>query len=206
MNRSLGIPAGCCLFAFAALWVALQASDGQEPDACQAALARAGRHADLGTSPALPASPVSPTTGAYANGPALLSIEQAEQLLTGLAGEYLRPWREWASSPRRLFSRVAPRPIPAIDALVEMSPGAISEGDRFVLATIAIRIGPPSDDALPQRIPSQAARTETMESQLVPCFVDRTTQQVRLFADGQWLTSTEWLKTAPLPQGWRGAR
>jgi hypothetical protein len=30
--------------------------------------------------------------------------------------------------------------------------------------------------------------------------VDRTTRQVRLFADGEWITAEQWLKKAPLPE------
>jgi hypothetical protein len=60
-----------------------------------------------------------------------------------------------------------------------MPPGAAGQSDSFLVATIDVRIG------------SQSEQT--------PCVVDRITKQVRLFADGQWLTAEEWLKKAPLP-------
>jgi hypothetical protein len=109
-----------------------------------------------------------------------LSVEEAEQVLTALAGEYMRPWREWEASPHRMYSRVAPRPIPTIYASVEMSPGATGPRDSFLVGTIAVGTEAPLQPA--------------------PCVVDRLTAQVRVFADGQWLDEEEWLRKAPTPK------
>jgi hypothetical protein len=110
----------------------------------------------------------------------LLSPDEAHERLTALTGEYLRPWKQWESSPRRLYSRIAPRPIPSLSAEVEMTASAPEPQESFVLAVIKVT-------------------RQGDEPQQVPCIVDRTTRQVRLFTDGRWLTSEEWLKQAPTP-------
>jgi hypothetical protein len=179
MNRSLTIPAGCCLFAFAALLAALQGTVGRETAAESAPLATPIRRGDREkTMPPTVAN--SASKASQANGDLLLSNEEAEQVLTKLAGEYLRPWRQWETSPRHLYSRVAPRPIPTISAKIEMSTGVMSQSDGFLVATIVVSTG---------------ARSEP-----IPCVVDRVTKQVRLFSEGQWITEDAWLKKAPLPR------
>jgi hypothetical protein len=163
MNRSLLVPAGCCLFAFAALLAALHGVTGQQAAAELIPPDASGRRAGASN----------------ANGDLLLSIEEAEQVLTTLVGEYLRPWRQWEASPHRLYSRAAPRPIPTILAKVEVSPSEACRSDKFLVAKIDVSI-----DGL---------------SQPTACVVDRLTKEVLLFADGQWLTKEEWLSKAQMP-------
>ena len=172
MNRLLIIPAGCCLLTFAALLTALHGAGGRET---AAEPTRSGRR---GTIPSARAP--SASEAANANRDVLLSSQEAEQVLTKLAGEYLRPWRQWETSPRHLYSRAAPGPIPTISATVKMSPDATGPSDSFLVATISVTTG--------------------KQSQAVPCVVDRVTKQVRFFADGQWLTADEWVKKGPLPR------
>lgn len=104
---------------------------------------------------------------------------EAEQALRSLGEQYLRPWREWEQSPRHLFSRAASRPIPSVSAEVELASRGIDATEDYVLASIVIRKG--------------------LTMQAFPCVLQRSTQQVRLFADDRWLTDAEWLKSAPLP-------
>jgi hypothetical protein len=163
MNRSLWIPAICYLFVFAALTATLHGV--AERDAAGEFVPREAAERRVATS-----SP---------NGEVLLSPEDAEKLLTALVGEYVRPWRKWEASPHRLYSRVAPRPIPTIVAKVEMSPCTACSSDKFLVAKIDVSFGG--------------------ESKATPCVVDRTTSKVLLFADGQWLAQEEWLKNSPLP-------
>jgi len=163
MNRSLVIPAVCCLGAFAALMATLHGVNGREAAAEFIPLDASVRRADA----------------SKANSELLLSTEEAEQALTSLVGEYLRPWRQWETSPHRLYSRVAPRPIPTILAKVEMSPSPNCKSDNFLVAKIDVSTGG--------------------KSQLTPCVIDRTTKEVLLFAEGQWLAEDEWLTKAPLP-------
>ena len=168
MNRSLVIPAVGCLFAFAALLAILHGAAGREA---------AAEPVSLDHSPRSLAASKARLANDSRN--ELLSTTEAEQRLATLAGEYLRPWRQWETSPRHLYSRVAPRPIPSISAEVAMSPGETGESGSFLLATIAVRTG--------------------AQSQPIPCVVDRATKQVRLFSAGQWLSEAEWLKQAPSP-------
>ena len=121
MNRSLAIPAGCCFFAFAVLLAALHGAVGREAPAETSQSGLASHHGDRGTIP--PARTCSALVS-NANDNRRLSIDEAEQLLTTLSSQYVRPWRQWAESPRRLYSRAAARPIPTISASIQMSPGA----------------------------------------------------------------------------------
>jgi hypothetical protein len=162
MNRSLVIPAVCSLFAFAGLLAALHRASGWESAARLSA----------------PSAPIK-SAGITPVNADLISIAEAEQLLASLAGEYIRPWQQWASSPRRLYSRVAPSPVPTILTKVEVSTAATSASDGFLVATIAISKGP--------------------DIESIPCVVNRGTRQVRLFAEGQWLTEAAWLEKSPLP-------
>jgi hypothetical protein len=179
MNRSLLVPAVCCAFGFVALLAILHQAAGRE--AATADARQTVRVARVTRDPELVASsytrPAVPDLNRLQNSP-LLSPQDAEAALTTLSGEYLRPWRKWETSPHRIYSRAMPRPIPSIAAEVALSPRT-TEADSFLLATITIRTG--------------------KQSQAVPCVVDRISKQVRLFADGQWLSEDEWLKTAPLP-------
>jgi hypothetical protein len=156
MTRSIWIPAIGCLAAFAALWATLQGATRRSTvDVLRSASA-----------------PSEATRGS-------LSIDEAEQVLSALSSEYLRPWRALETSPHRLYSRAAPRPIPPSYANVELA-AASAQSEAFLVATLSIsKAGGPA--------------------QQVPCVVDRSTRQVRLFAAGQWQDESEWLANAPLP-------
>lgn len=171
MNRLLFIPAGCCLVAFAALWTGLSGAAGKESRGGLSAAARDNVVATAATKPSQPA--VLPANSKP------LALEEAEQSLTALTGEYLRPWRQRETSPRYLYSRVAPRPIPSISAEVELAAGANTQSEGMAVATIVIKTG--------------------SQSETIPCVVDRVTRHVRVFAGGKWLTEAEWLSRAPLP-------
>jgi hypothetical protein len=162
MNRLLTIPAGFCLVAFAALLAGLHGATGRETAAGRVPLVATSR-------------PVATAT----SGRSLQSPASAERALTALAGEYIRPWRERAASPYRLYSRAAPRPIPSISADVQLVEHNGRSSDAFLLASIVINTG---DSSHP-----------------VPCVVDRATNQVQLFADGKWLAAEDWLATARMP-------
>ncbi len=177
MNRYLVIPASCCVIAFAALLAAFHGAVGRETATGSTHVGERARRGDLGTMPSKLAYVASKSP--QANGNLRLSIDEAQVLLTTLTGEYLRPWRQRENSPRHLYSRAAPRPIPSISAKTELASSATGQTDSFLVATITI---------------STAAR-----SQSVPCVVDRITKQVRLFNEGQWVTEDEWLTKAPLP-------
>jgi hypothetical protein len=111
--------------------------------------------------------------------PRLLSTEQAEHVLTALSGEFVRPWRQWESSPTRLYSRAMPRPLPSLSTEIQWAQDATSPSDSFLLASITVTKGP--------------------QTQAIPCVVNRVTQEVCLFANGHWLTAADWLKQAPNP-------
>jgi len=177
MNRLLVIPAACCLIAFAALLAALQGAVGHETGAESTQVVERGYRGEPGTKPLTRNYLASDATRANDN--LLMSSDEAQQVLTRLAGDYLRPWRQWESSSHRLYSRAAPRPIPSISAGIELASSAAGQSDGFLLATITVTAG---------------ARTQP-----VPCVVDRTTKQVRLFAEGQWQSEKEWVMNAPLP-------
>src|SRR5262245_14986555 len=117
MNRSLMIPAVCCVFAFAGLLATFHRVAGGGPGADLAQFVAVGHRVDLEalTSSRDSARPAVPN----ASGHAPLSIVEAEQALVALTDEYLRPWRKLEASPHRLYSRVAPRFIPSITATVE---------------------------------------------------------------------------------------
>ena len=177
MNRSLTIPAVCCLFAFAALLAALHGAVGRETAGEPGQVGGPGRPGDRGTTPSTRAYLASEAPDG--TGSLQLSVDEAEQVLTTLAGEYLRRWRQWETSPRRMYSRASVGPIPSIFARIEMTADSTCQSDNFLVATIVVSTG--------------------AQSQPVPCVVDRITKQVRLFAEEQWLTEDEWLKKAPLP-------
>lgn len=170
MNRMLLIPAICCFSAFTVLLVILNAATARE-----AAAQAARRGGDAAISPVAIDDAPTPSAGAISK-----SGSEPEQLLQKLSDEYLQPWRQWENSPHRLYSRVAPSPVPSISAEIAVSPQGGNQLKNVALATITIRKGRTSDE--------------------VPCIVDRTTQRVHLFAAGKWLSSEEWLKTAPTPR------
>ena len=152
MNRWLVIPAGCCLVAFIALWTGLGGAASKGFSARDSVKAAAVTRESL-------------------------ALEEVKQSLTALTGEYLRPWRQRETSPRHLFSRAAPRPIPSISAEVLFA-GTDVQSEGLAVAAIVIT-GP--------------------YPETVPCVVDRSTGRVRLFAGGQWLTEAEWLGQAQMP-------
>lgn len=177
MNRSLALPAVGCLLAFAALLLTFHTVVGKEQAARTQRLAAAARQdvsARLPTASLPQPRSVQPK---LANDTQPLTTDEGQQLLTTLSGEYLRPWRQWETSPHRLYSRAMPRPIPSMSAEVAMSPA--TEDESCLFATIEVRTG--------------------AKSQMIACVVDRNTKQSRMFADGVWLTQDQWLKQAPLP-------
>jgi hypothetical protein len=172
MNRTLAIPAVCCLLAYFILLATLHSSSAKEA-ASRATSIRASLAEDYATLDITARSPAAPAAAKLP-----LSVKGSEQMLTALANEYLRPWREFENSPTRLYSRAAPRPIPTISAEVAVSTPS-SDDAVFLLVSIVVKKG--------------------RRSESIPCVVDRQSKQARLFADGQWLSQEEWLKTAPLP-------
>jgi hypothetical protein len=175
MNRWLLIPAGCCLLAYVALFATIHGAASGETAAETRRLDAALRGRDEGMVYA--ASRAARASAAESN--LLLTTEEGVQMLTTLSGEYLRPWRQWEQSPRHLYSRAAPRPIPPSSAEIQLAQTEFSASDGMLLAKIVVRTG--------------------VRSQSIPCAVDRVTKQVRLFSEEHWLTADEWLKTAPLP-------
>jgi hypothetical protein len=168
MNRSVTIPAVCSLAAFVGLLAVLYGAPTNDPTVSRSRSSAAIVH-PVATS-GIPREPAR----------SLLSPDQARERLTALSGEYLRPWKEWENSPRRLYSRVAPRPIPSLSAEVEMTASSTKSQESFVLAVITIT-------------------RQGDEPKQIPCLIDRATSQIRLFAAGQWLTGEEWLQRAPTP-------
>ncbi|WP_425614078.1 hypothetical protein NA78x_003932 [Anatilimnocola sp. NA78] len=166
MNRTLWIPAVCCAFAFVALATTFRGATGRET------ISKTGQSVVTSKTELLSASAATPSE--------LMSSAEAEQLLTAIADEYTAPWRQAQATPRNLYSRIAPRPIPSIKSDIELVK-ATDEGGQILLATVAITTG------------------EAKES--IPCVVDRRTKQVSFFAAKQWQTQADWVKTAPSPFG-----
>lgn len=178
MNRSLLIPAVCCVFGFVALLAVFHRASGREAATDSARQLVHSSRVDS-EAPRPMGSHLPAASSDVKRSELLMSPKDAEQKLTALSGEYLRPWRKWETSPHRLYSRAMPRPIPSISTEVAMSPGSTDESASFLLAAIIVRTG--------------------KQSQTVPCVVDRTSKHVCLCFDGQWLSEEEWLKKAPLP-------
>lgn len=162
MNRFLIHSAAGCLFAFAGLWAGLHGATGREAAAKTAV-----------------APPRAYEVVSISRGDGIPSVNKVEQRLAALTGEYIRPWRQWESSPHRTYSRAMVREVPPIYATVELAAHSAGGTEGLVVATIAIRKG--------------------VEVETVPCVVDRTTNQVRLFAGDNWLTEEQWLSLAPRP-------
>jgi hypothetical protein len=127
----------------------------------------------------MPVAPRAYELASISRSDATPSIDKVEQRLAALTGDYIRPWKQLESSSHRRFSRAAVRDVPPIYAKVELAAHSAGGTEGLVVATIAI---------------SKGGETET-----VPCVVDRTTNQVRLFAGEQWLTEDQWLSQAPRP-------
>lgn len=151
MNRALVIPAVGCVMVFAGMFAMLHRAAGES-----------GPKADV----APPA--------AYERG------REPEAKLKALAADYIRPWQEYQRSPARLYSRVAPRPVPSIGAEVELVTTDVAPSGAPLLATIHVSIG------------DQKSST--------PCIIDRDTKEIRLFAQGKWQKVEDWMKTAPNPR------
>ena len=163
MNRLLLIPAVGCLVAFGVAAAGLYRAEGREQKTSAVAY-------------------VAPQSRDLRDEAALVPHE-AEQKLQALTAQYLKPWRDWETSPHRLVSRAAPRPVPSISERIELVDSATHPAGCW-LATITVTIG------------DQPEQT--------PCIVDRHSGEVRLFASGKWLAEDEWLAMAPLPH--RGPR
>jgi hypothetical protein len=153
MNRALVIPAVGCVLVFAGTFAMLHRAAGET-----------GPKADVAP-PAV-----------YERG------REPETKLKTLAAEYVRPWQEYQRSPARLYSRVAPRPVPSIGAEVELVTTDAAPGGSVLLATIHVSIGD--------------QKTST------PVIVDRDTKEVRVFSQGKWQNTYDWLKTAPNPRSY----
>lgn len=160
MNRWLLIPAVVCAAVFAIVVAGLYQAEGREQRAAAVAY----------VSPDRPPTPLK----------VAIAPSESEQKLQALTARFLQPWRKWESSPHRLYSRVAPQPIPSIAEEIQWADSS-KQPSGCRLATITITIG------------EQAEQT--------PCIVDAGSGEVRLFADGKWLAEEEWLKLAPLPHG-----
>lgn len=154
MNRALVIPAVGCLLVFAGTFVMMHHAAGES-----------GRK---GETPApMPARENAAPT-------------EPEAKLKALAADYVRPWQEYQKSPARLYSRIAPRPVPSIEAEVELVTTDVAPMGAPLLATIHVKIG------------DQKSST--------PCLIDRDTKEIRLFANGKWQKTDDWLKSAPNPR------
>ena len=112
-------------------------------------------------------------------GTSLVSVNEAERVLGSLRDKYLQRCRDWDNSPHRSMSRIAQRRYTPSCAEVVMSPKSTGERDSILLATISMQ-------------------WQKQSQTKIPCVVDSTTKQVRLFHEGQWLSGDEWLNTLPL--------
>jgi hypothetical protein len=108
-------------------------------------------------------------------------LSEAESALRVLSDEYAQRWRSWEESPHRMFSRAMVHPVSPMHIEFAVVPPA-SSGDSFFLGTLHIT----------------RQRGEEPE-QMIPCVIDSTSRQVRLFHNGVWMTGDEWLQTAPAP-------
>jgi hypothetical protein len=172
MNRALALPAACFLVAFAV------------PIAIfHRAMAAGADNENLASPPVSASSDAAPVVVARPRSglpPAnLLTLAQGHELVAALADRFLQPWRQWASSPSMMFSRIAPTPVPEANVKIVMAESVLAHDARFLLSTMTITLG-----------------TQPL---VVPCVVDRATRQIWLSADGEWLSEEGWLKQAPLP-------
>jgi hypothetical protein len=153
MNRALVIPAVGCALVFAGMFAMLHRASGESGAKEQGAPPPARENA----------APTEP-----------------EAKLKALAAEYVRPWKDYQNSPGRLYSRMAPRPVPSIEAEVELVTTDVAPVGAPLLATIHVKIG------------DQKSST--------PVIIDRDTKEIRLFAQGKWQKSEDWMKSAPNPR------
>ncbi len=173
MHLKVTIPAAVSLAAFLGTMMFLNQSDGQQPDE---SAARAALPSNASSSIAENGSSTESPKPAYPAGP--LNAKQAKTLLESITASYTKPWQDYAESPHHMMSRVAPRPVPSLHTRIEWA--SSSEPDnKLMLATIRISKG--------------------LETTAAPCVIDRETKQVRIFANDQWQTADEWVKTAPKP-------
>jgi hypothetical protein len=177
MNLKITLPAIASLAAFLATMLVLNQSDGQQPQEAAARLATASSSALIGSaaSPALDSSSESPSPAAAIRAPARLTQKQAKAMLETMTASYTKPWQEYSNSPHHMMSRVAPRPVPSLNTHIEWA--SSSEADGLLLATIRI--------------------TKGLETTAAPCVIDCEKKQVRIFANDQWLSGEDWVKTAP---------
>jgi hypothetical protein len=176
MNLKLTLPALASLAAFLGTMLVLNQSGGQQPDEATARVALTSSDTTLPSSdtPQPAAAQVAPAipTGR-------LNQTQAKTLLEGYTASYTKPWQDYAQSPHHIMSRAMPRPIPSLYTRIEWASSI--ETDNQLLATIRISKG--------------------LETTAAPCVIDRTSKQVRIFANDQWLSAEDWVKTAPQPKG-----
>lgn len=182
MNRSLAIPAGVTLVAFVVVASMFHKAAGRDAVGGEAIPQAASVEVPAAFPPTVfpDAASLSQETEALAFGQEpLLSVPAAKEHLSTLTAQYLGPWRQWQSSPRFLYSRVAPRPVPSVSEKIDIFAGNLSEADSLVLATIEIKTGE--------------------ETQAIPCVIDRHTQKAWFYNGNRWLNEAAWLAQAPLP-------
>jgi hypothetical protein len=200
MNRWLSIPAVFCAVAFSVVYALMYGALRGESANNLRPTVPATRGGD--------APPSSSAVRLATAGESLMSIDDAQRSLASLRDEWLRPWRQWESSPRRLYSRAAPRPIPSLSAEIQFASESLGESDGCLVGVISVHKGLPTGPyGLPAgSMPGAGSETSSMpggfggsETSSIPCVVDRLTSRVRFFHNGRWLTDEEWLATAPLP-------
>jgi hypothetical protein len=153
MNRALVIPAVGCVMVFAGTFAMLHRAAGET-----------GRKGETPPAPARENA----------------AITEPEAKLKAIAADYVKPWQDYQKSPARLYSRIAPRPVPSIEAEVELVTTDVAPMGAPLLATIHVKIG------------DQKSST--------PCLIDRDTKEIRLFAQGKWQKVEDWMKSAPNPR------
>ncbi len=172
MNLKLTLPAIASFAAFLGTMLVLNQSDGQQPDEASArvAISASATNVPLEDSSA-------PSTPTKISG--RLNQTQAKALLESYTASYTKPWQDYAQSPHHMMSRVAPRPVPQLYTRIEWA--SAIETDNQLLATIRISKG-------------------LLEPTAAPCVIDRTSKQVRIFANDQWQSAEEWVKSARSPR------
>jgi hypothetical protein len=181
MNRALTIPAASCLIVFVIAFAALHdslnsaAADNRPTDVNAK---RVVNPESSLTSIPLPGTKLRPA-GSPANPLTPMSNDEAREALTKLTEKYTQPWHEWENSPTRLYSRAAPRQVPAISTSVTVTTPD-DPRDGFFLATIEVKIG--------------------RDAQPAACMIDRTSKRVFVFKDGAWIAGDKWAEAGPLPK------
>jgi hypothetical protein len=103
---------------------------------------------------------------------------EAQRMLDVLVEQYQQRRQEWEQSPHRRFSRAMVRPVYPTRIEYALAPQPIPQGSGFVLATVQLQ---------------QPEQIET-----IPCVIDPTAGQIRLFHYDAWLTDEEWLNAVML--------